>query len=100
MGKWSALRGALVWTILPYIGSRIDRLYNDIVGEELDGRSLTNWKKVLRSIYPYIYALFGLLQTFYRFRYLYLQGEKEEYYYHLLYRIEKLHLRRAPSPSE
>lgn len=43
--------------------------------------------------------IFGLLQTFYKFRYLYLQDGKD-YYYHLFYRIEKLHLKRLPSDGE
>ena len=31
--KWSALKGAFVWAILPYLGSRLDTWYKDIVGQ-------------------------------------------------------------------
>jgi hypothetical protein len=28
MGKWGALRGALIWAILPYLGTRLDVWYS------------------------------------------------------------------------
>jgi hypothetical protein len=39
---------------------------------------------VVKEVYPYLYALWGVVQTLLRFRYLYLQDQKD-HYYHLFY---------------
>lgn len=54
-------------------------------------------KKIVKEIYPYMYAIFGLLQAFFKFRYLYVDAENDKNYYHIFYLFEKLHLGRAPT---
>ena len=48
MKKWSALRGAFIWAILPYLGSRLNTWYNEIVGQEIDGIRLGFFKKAVK----------------------------------------------------
>jgi hypothetical protein len=71
--RWAALKGALIWTILPYLGTKLENVYNEIVGDEIDGKRVVGWKRVVKLVYPYLYALWGILQTICKFRYLYLQ---------------------------
>lgn len=97
MSKWGALKGALIWTILPYLANKLDNYYNQLVGEEIDGKRLKLLQKILKEIYPYLYAVVGLLQTFHKFRYLYQEADKEDRWYHLFYRFQKLHLKRSSS---
>ena len=35
----------------------------------MDGARLNLLKKIIKSVYPYLFALINLLQTFYKFRY-------------------------------
>jgi hypothetical protein len=72
LGKWGALKGAIVWAILPYLATKIDNYYNNIVADEIDGLRISTFKKIIKTIYPYIYVIVGLIQTFHKFRYLYL----------------------------
>lgn len=74
VSKLNALKGALIWTILPYLITKIDNAYNTIVGEEIDGKQLSTWQKIIRSIYPYIYTIISIVQTIYKFRYLYIHN--------------------------
>lgn len=85
------MKGAIIWTILPYLATKLDNYYNEIVGDEIDGKRITGLKKTIKLIYPYLYAIFGIVQTFYKFRYLYLQ-ESKDYYYNLFYRLANVHL--------
>ena len=61
LGKWGALKGAFVWAILPYLGTKIDNYYNNIVADEIDGHRITTFKKIIKTIYPYLYAIIGLV---------------------------------------
>ena len=71
MGKLGALKGALIWTIIPYITQRIEILYNELVADQLEGRAIEKLKLFFVKIYPYIYMLAVLVQTVYKFLYLY-----------------------------
>ena len=33
MRKWSALKGAIVWAVLPYLSSRLEQYYTQLAGE-------------------------------------------------------------------
>lgn len=69
--KLFALKSAIVWTIIPYVTARIENYYNQTVGEEIDGRKLGTFKRLFKLIFPYLYTIVSVVQTLYKFRYLY-----------------------------
>jgi hypothetical protein len=89
--KILALKSAVVWTIIPYLLTKIDGYYNQLVGEEIDGQRHGLIKKGFKMLYPLIYAVVGILQVLYKFRYLYSMSEKEKYY-NLLYQLNGVQL--------
>lgn len=73
-GKLFALKSAIVWTIIPYVITKIENYYNQTVGEEIDGKKLGTFKKLFKVIFPYLYTIVSVVQTLYKFRYLYSSG--------------------------
>lgn len=90
-GKLSALKSALVWTIIPYLLTKVEAYYMQLAADEIDGKRLSFLKKPFKTIYPYLYTIVGILQVVYKFRYLYTKSEKQKFY-HLLYQINGVHL--------
>ena len=75
ISRWNAIKGALIWAVIPYLTAKFDLLFKKIEADQIDGvNNISFFKKAFKAIYPYVYLILSLLQTFYKFRYLYLQN--------------------------
>ena len=57
------------------------------MGQEIDGKKLTTFNKMIKVVYPYVYCVMNIIQVIYKFRYLYIHEDKE-YYYNLMFKID------------
>lgn len=79
--------------------AKLENFFNEVVGEEIDGKRLSRIKKIYKTIFPYIYTITSIIQIILKFRYLYSFSEKEKYY-SLWYQINGVHLGHKPSEEE
>lgn len=67
--------------------------------EEIDGKKLGKLKALFKVLYPYVYCLASSIQLLYKFKYIYAEREKEQFY-NLLYQINDVHLGHMPRPAD
>ena len=87
VSKIGILKHLIVWFIIPYILKKIEAKYKNLKFEEENGVRVEGFRKYFIKVFPFVYALLGIVQTFMKLGYLIL---KETQYYNLQYLVTRV----------
>ena len=74
--KMNVAKHIIVWFVIPYLFRKLDDYFRREQQEQENGRRFRGIKKVFMKVYPYLYAILGIIQIVFKFKYLIHENSK------------------------